>query len=118
MDGSICRSRSCHLCCTDTAMELTGSDISRLEGAGFKDFTTEGRKLANIDGRCIFLRAEGLCSVYSIRPDGCRSYPLVMKLPERQPMMDRDCPHRASFAPTSEDMIALEDIVRRLEAGH
>jgi len=97
-------------------MELTGRDIARLKGAGHIDFSTDEGVLANIDGRCIFLEADGKCRVYDIRPDGCRSYPLVMWLPDRQPVLDRDCPHRALFSPTAEDMIALEDIIGQLEA--
>ena len=98
-------------------MELTERDVSRLEASGFRDFATKDRKIANSNGRCIFLNSSGLCNVYDLRPEGCRLYPLVMRLPERLPMLDRDCPHRALFSPSAEDMIALEDIVRRLEAG-
>lgn len=116
MDGSVCRSKGCSHCCTDTAMELTGGDMARLEGAGHRDFSTSDGKLTNRDGRCIFLKTDGRCGVYDIRPEGCRSYPLVMRLPERQPVLDRDCPYRALFKPTAEDMIALEDIMRHLEA--
>lgn len=117
MDGSICRSKGCCLCCTDTGMELTRGDIQRLKAAGHVDFSTDDGRVVNRDGRCIFLSTDGRCRVYAIRPEGCRSYPLVMMLPERKPVLDKDCPHRNLFKPTAEDMIALEDIMRHLEEG-
>ncbi|MEM3138127.1 MAG: YkgJ family cysteine cluster protein, partial [Thermofilaceae archaeon] len=66
---SIWKSRSyclsCSLCCKNTEMVLTPSDIERIGEHGFKkeDFIeiVDGFfKLKNVEGHCVFLR-EGRC---------------------------------------------------------
>ncbi len=119
MDGSICMKHSCHLCCLETEMELTGSDIERLENEGHEGFyreTEDIRTLMNRDGRCIFLGGDNLCSVYRYRPMGCRSYPLMMDLETYEGVLDELCPHADEFMVDPEDMIALHTIIGELEA--
>jgi Fe-S-cluster containining protein len=72
---------------------------------------------------CVFLltdsadvHAEGLCSVYEIRPKGCQTYPYVLN-DEDQAVLDVGCPHRDQFPepPEGTDAILLnleERIVR------
>ena len=72
---------------------------------------------------CVFLltdsadlNAEGMCSVYEIRPKGCRTYPYVLNHEDRA-VLDEGCPHRSQFPtpPEGMDMVLLnleERIVR------
>jgi Fe-S-cluster containining protein len=81
-------------------MTLTRGDATRLEAAGHRDFFTEAAngdlRLTNRDGRCVFLE-EGRCSAYADRPDGCRSYPLVLDLDEDRVVRHDFCPHADEF---------------------
>ncbi len=118
MDGSICRKHNCHLCCLETEMELTGSDIKRLEKKGYKGFFRETetvRTLMNRKGKCFFLGDDDLCSIYRIRPEGCRVYPLMMDLETYEGTLDELCPHAEEFVVDPEDMIALHTIIGELE---
>ena len=72
---------------------------------------------------CVFLltdsddiNAEGLCSVYEIRPKGCQTYPYVLNANDAA-VLDDGCPHRDRFPepPEGTDMVLLnleERIVR------
>ena len=72
---------------------------------------------------CVFLLtssagadAEGLCSVYEIRPKGCQTYPYVLNDRDAA-VLDEGCPHRSQFPPPPEgtDVVLLnleERIVR------
>ena len=72
---------------------------------------------------CVFLltdsadlNAEGMCSVYEIRPKGCRTYPYVLNHEDRA-VLDESCQHRSQFPtpPEGMDMVLLnleERIVR------
>jgi len=86
----------CGLCCIDTEMILTPSDIARLEALGFKReyFTVrDGRlyRLRNVDGRCVFFR-NGRCVVYEYRPIGCSMYPIVIDAESGKVTVDEACP--------------------------
>ena len=57
-----------------------------------------------------------MCSVYEIRPKGCRTYPYVLSQDDRA-VLDLGCPHRSVFPPPPEgtDVVLLnleERIVR------
>ena len=59
---------------------------------------------------CVFLltsssdiNAEGLCSVYEIRPKGCRTYPFVLDEND-EAILDKGCPHRDQFPEPPDDM--------------
>ncbi len=86
----------CHLCCLETEMILTESDIRRLESLGYRreDFS-ELRggfiRLKNVDGKCYFLK-NGMCSVYEHRPLGCRAYPVIYDLDAGKCVLDEYCP--------------------------
>jgi hypothetical protein len=89
-------------------MTLTGSDVARLEAAGFSGFTREDRngdlELVNRNGWCVFLDGAS-CGVYDLRPDGCRLYPLVLDIGSGRVVLDEYCPHRAEF-PIEADRVA------------
>jgi Fe-S-cluster containining protein len=74
---------NCGKCCEETEMELSSSDIERLERAGYhrEQFSVQDNdviRLINVGGRCYFYSlAEGNCRVYRNRPLGCRLYPVV-----------------------------------------
>jgi Fe-S-cluster containining protein len=77
------RCSHCGKCCEKTEMELSSSDIERLEEAGCRreEFVVvDGGviRLRNVDGWCYFYsRAEKRCRVYKKRPLGCYLYPVV-----------------------------------------
>ena len=86
----------CGLCCVDTEMILTPSDIARLEALGFRReyfAVSDGRfyRLKNVDGHCVFFR-DGRCIVYEYRPIGCSMYPIVIDLESGEVVVDTACP--------------------------
>lgn len=94
-----CLEAGCHECCLETEMPLSRLDVERLEALGhprqrFAEVEDGFTFLANIEGRCFFLDAEGSCSVYADRPEGCRLYPLVMDEAMSGFRLDDLCPHR------------------------
>ena len=61
--------------------------------------------------------AEGICSVYDIRPKGCQIYPTVLNS-EDQAIIDDGCPYGSDFdTPTEEDSITLLNLEERLMRG-
>lgn len=108
----------CVLCCVDTEMPLSRSDIRRILKAGYslKEFaveTPDGWKLKNRSRRCVFLGKEG-CVIYPIRPEGCRLYPLVYDEDLGTVRFDDLCPYRDEFQMTKRDINRLSDLLRRL----
>lgn len=80
-------------------MPLLELDVARLHAAGHAPETFVERvgnaiQLRNTDGHCVFL-VGGRCSVYEIRPEGCRLYPLVMI--DGEPGLDDCCPYWNEF---------------------
>lgn len=79
----------CGVCCTGDASRYVKAGPQEQEGiraflnisrAWFRrryltrvDDATEGLRLAH--GRCVFLKADGRCRVYPVRPTQCRTYP-------------------------------------------
>ena len=117
LDGSVCRRHACSRCCHNTEMELTDRDIERIVKGGHTDFYLEingSYVLKNSGGSCVFLGDDGRCSIYRIRPKGCRLYPLVMGMPSRRWGLDHKCPHRDEFSPDPEDIISLESLIDEL----
>ncbi len=90
-------SNNCYECCKQTEMTLTEEEVKAIEALGFKieefivleDFWLV---LRNIDKHCFFLK-DGKCSIYDVRPKGCRYYPLILDLEKDQIIIDNDCPH-------------------------
>lgn len=79
-------------------MTLTQADVSRIEARGHSGFYRENDggdlQLLNRDGRCLFLTSAG-CSVYDIRPEGCRLYPLMLEVRRDEVVHDTFCPWAA-----------------------
>jgi len=77
------RCSHCGKCCTETEMELSNSDIEKLEKAGYhkNEFTTTENgvtRLRNINQMCYFYDpTDKKCRVYKNRPKGCHIYPVV-----------------------------------------
>jgi Fe-S-cluster containining protein len=91
-DNELCK--KCAICCVGTEMILTRGDIKRLEEAGYRGFYRLSGgfyRLRNVRGRCVFLGDDNLCRIYSIRPKGCRVYPLIYDQ-ERGVVLDPLCP--------------------------
>lgn len=116
-----CSFKDCHNCCLETQMILTNDDLARIEKVGYKkeEFClprseTDGFwQLRNINNRCFFLNKEGKCSIYSIRPYGCRVYPLVYEPSDNDILIDEDCREVKWFSEQfyDEDQI---DFVRKI----
>ncbi len=100
-----CLFRDCHQCCLETEMLLTTDDLAKLIDAGYspEDFCYTPREadgfwqLKNVDGRCYFLSESGKCTVYPIRPEGCRLYPLILTLDTNEVVVDDDCREQEWF---------------------
>lgn len=78
------RCDNCGKCCEETEMELSNSDIKRLEELGYhrETFTTAGKdgviRLRNVGKWCYFYNvAKKRCRVYANRPLGCYLYPVM-----------------------------------------
>ena len=117
--GVPCLKHKCNLCCVETRMPLSRSDIRRILKAGYSlnDFTVkteEGWRLKNRFGRCVFLGEEG-CEIYLYRPEGCRLYPLIYDEASRTPMLDELCPYKDEFKVSSGDIERLFNLLVLLE---
>ncbi len=92
----------CYRCCVATEMILLPSDIERIERLGIAResfcYVDESGfyRLRNARGRCVFLREDGRCAIYSHRPLGCVLYPLVFDELEG-PRIDDECPLAREF---------------------
>ena len=68
--------KRCGQCCHSP--RLSKKDISRIEGAGYKDFiytdNLGNNYLKDKNGWCMFLKKKS-CLIYSVRPKICRQYP-------------------------------------------
>jgi Fe-S-cluster containining protein len=119
LSGSPCLKHACIECCLETEMPLTRVDMRRIAREGFRlsDFAIKVGvewRLRNSSGRCFFLSG-GLCRIYSLRPEGCRLYPLVYNEDTGKPAIDDLCPHRVEFETDKEDVTSLIKLIRRLE---
>ena len=78
----------CAHCCKTAQVEVSTKDITRLAahlGISAKEFA---KRYTRTDGDnavifktvpCVFLGEDNLCTVYEVRPDSCRDYPLLHK---------------------------------------
>ena len=93
-------------------MPITKAEAARLArrtGMNQDDFSVVNdgvlTLLNNAETRaCVFLltdsadvNAEGMCSVYEIRPKGCQTYPYVLNADDVA-VLDEGCLHRSQFA--------------------
>ena len=91
------RCSNCGRCCEETQMELSGSDIERLEKAGYHrgEFAlvdNDAIQLRNVNRWCYFYNVtEKKCRVYQKRPLGCYLYPVVYLMDEGA-VVDELCP--------------------------
>ena len=124
-----CIPMGCSACCRETTMPLTRAEaslLSRRTGMSVEEFTWKNNGiltlLNNEETRaCVFLltsssdvNAEGMCSVYEVRPKGCQIYPKVLDEND-EAILDEGCPHKAMFPePTEEDSIVLLNLEERL----
>lgn len=100
-------------------MSLTEADVDRLEHAGFREFAViedDGTlRLRTRKGRCVFLAADGSCTAYPHRPEGCVLYPLVWYPDESVTGLDEFCPYRHEFRFSSGDREWLRRSIAREE---
>jgi len=116
--GIPCIRHKCNLCCIETEMSLTSSDINRILRLGYRleNFAVkvEGEwRLRNIDGKCVFLGDKG-CRIYPYRPLGCRLYPLVYDESSGTVRFDEICPYADEFERTDEDVHKLINLLSHL----
>jgi len=117
--GIPCIRHGCNLCCIETEMPLSRSDVRRILKAGYslEDFavkTTEGWRLKNHSNKCVFLSEEG-CKIYPYRPEGCRLYPLVYDEALGVVKFDDICPHNDEFKMTEEEIQRVIELLVQLE---
>lgn len=122
---SPCVARPCSACCHDIEMLLTEADLARLQAARpGEDFWFRAEdgylQLRSRDGPpavgshaapgaaprpCWFLGADGSCTVWADRPEGCRLFPAVWDDDQGAAHLDSDwCPYTDGFrldAPTT-----------------
>ncbi len=124
--GHICQKNTCHYCCVETEMLLTKKDVQRIvrstliSPTEFAIRNEEGylmlqnRHKAN-ESQCFFLNEKGLCSIYQIRPEGCKFYPIIWNFEDHQAILDDYCPHCGEFAlKLSSTSDNLENFIFRL----
>ncbi len=116
----------CGNCCRETEMILSARDIERIENSDSKNVTIANfvkktkdglYQLKNIDGYCVFFDATtNLCKIYTVRPQGCRFYPLIYDSDKKICVLDQDCPRPELFYPNKQShMKTCKKIVRFLE---
>jgi len=116
--GIPCKAHNCVICCTETRMPLSRSDIERIsrQGYRFKDFVVKRkreRRLKNRNGRCVFLGDDG-CTIYSFRPEGCRLYPLVYNENNKKAVIHDLCPFGHEFKASKDDIENLYVLFKEL----
>ena len=101
----------CGECCRETEMLLSNEDIERFEKKGynrneFARFDREGYAiLRNKDGNCFFFDiARETCKERTIRPYGCRVYPVVFD-EDHGIIVDEFCPARKTFSEGEKERI-------------
>lgn len=124
-----CIPMGCSACCRETTMPLTKAEaalLTRRTGMAIENFTWRNNGILTLlndekTRACVFLltassdaNAEGMCSVYEVRPQGCRTYPNVLNHHD-EVILDEGCPHKAQFPePTEEDAIVLLNLEEQL----
>lgn len=120
--GTICKEKNCHLCCNQTNMHLTQTDIIRITqhspSTSFFTQTKDGcLQLKNHNGRCIFHDGTD-CTIYPIRPTGCRLYPLAFDIDLQKAIYDSICSYPKSFPVTDEKIKQLHQLITMLFTEH
>ncbi|WP_371801980.1 YkgJ family cysteine cluster protein [Candidatus Lokiarchaeum ossiferum] len=98
--------KTCGICCQSTEMELSIKDINRIEESNktkhtkddFCSFENGYYILKNVNNSCIFYDLKlKQCQIYSVRPEGCRFYPMIYNIDQEKCELDSDCPYRNQF---------------------
>ena len=110
---NICK--DCGKCCIETEMLLSSNDIDRikknnpihLKTVNFARKTEEGfNQLVNVKGYCVFFdSATKLCTIYDVRPQGCRFYPLIYDSDKKHCIFDEECPKPKVLYPDKEIIV-------------
>lgn len=92
--------------------------MKRIGGLGFSEeyFVTISngeRRLKNLKGRCVFHNGQ-LCTIYKSRPEGCRTYPVVLDVAAMEPVIDHECPHYREFHLTPSISRKIVKLVRKM----
>ena len=117
--GIPCVKHKCVQCCIKTRMLLSPVDRKKIMklGFGLNDFAIQldgGWRLKNVSGRCVFL-AEGGCTIYPYRPEGCQLYPLIYDEGLQRAVIDHLCPYGGEFKVRKEEIKKLKTLLERLE---
>ena len=116
----------CGICCHETEMILSARDVDRIKNNDPKNMgiinfvkkTADGLfQLKNADGFCVFFNpTTKLCNIYTVRPQGCRFYPLIYDSDKKLCVLDQECPRPELFYPNrSSHLKTCKKIVRFLE---
>ena len=116
----------CGNCCRETEMILSDRDVVRIKNnapknlriTNFVEKTTDGLfQLKNADGYCVFFDPTiKSCKIYTVRPQGCRFYPLIYDSDKKICVLDQECPRPEMFYPNKQShMKTCKKIVRFLE---
>ncbi|MFW9990483.1 MAG: YkgJ family cysteine cluster protein [Candidatus Odinarchaeota archaeon] len=105
--GEACQQHGCHACCLETEMPLTVKDVMRISGITglpVESFTSIRGGMTVLKNtrendrcQCFFLDTNSHCSIYRIRPQGCRYYPVIWDLDNRIAVLHEYCPYREDF---------------------
>jgi len=99
--------KQCGNCCRLRIIEMKKDDVERIKKAGFKDFfVKEGREywFKRKNGRCVFQKENGPCSIYGVRADICRNFPFFR-------IFGVEYCRDVSFCP------AIEDLKKNVKSG-
>jgi len=121
---NICK--DCGKCCIETEMLLSSNDIAlikkdkpkHLKIASFVRKTEEGfNQLINVKGYCVFFDSVAkMCTIYDVRPQGCRFYPLIYDSDKKLCVLDHECPRPELFYPNKNSQVkTCRKIVKFLE---
>ncbi len=95
----------CAKCCENTEMILANEDLERIRSQtklDYREFSylKDGYVyLRNVGKYCVFLTPKAKrCSIYDIRPIGCRFYPIVYDTISEQCVIDKDCTNKNNLS--------------------
>jgi Fe-S-cluster containining protein len=78
--------KMCGNCCITEEAELMEEEIKTIRNSTDRDdfwirdgTARTGYKIKHENGKCVFLNEKRKCSIYSIRPVICRTYPFVLE---------------------------------------
>ncbi len=118
--------KDCGKCCIETEMLLSSNDIALIKKdkpkylkiASFVRKTEEGfNQLINVKGYCVFFDSVAkMCTIYDVRPQGCRYYPLIYDSDKKLCVLDHECPRPELFYPNKNSQVkTCRKIVKFLE---